>query len=106
MQRRLFVLFLLLSLIPAATILAVNWQISQRHLGFLDSPGLRESLESSLDLARAELNDRMKAALDELDRLMVTATDDVLPEPGGEDVLILVGGGGIHLGARLVVGDE
>lgn len=55
LQRRLFLLFLLLSFLPAAVTLLVNWQMSQRHLGFLESPGLRGALESSLDLARLTL---------------------------------------------------
>ena len=87
MQRRLFILFLLLTLIPAIVVLAVNWQLSQRHLEFLDSPGLGEALESSLELARAELRRRetlVAAALDSLpvpiDRAMppIIETGDLL----------------------------
>ncbi|MFC1572291.1 PAS domain-containing sensor histidine kinase [Candidatus Eisenbacteria bacterium] len=55
LQRRLFLLFLLLSFVPAATILLVNWQMSKRNLSYLDSPGLRSSIESSLNLARHTL---------------------------------------------------
>ncbi|MCP4546515.1 MAG: HAMP domain-containing protein [bacterium] len=81
MQRRLFILFLLLSFVPAATILLVNWSMSQRHLGFLDSPGLRHTFESSLDLARRTV-EREKSithelALDLADE--ITADDTDLP---------------------------
>ena len=76
MQRRLFVIFILLSLLPAATILLINWQTSQRHLGFLESPGLAETLESSLNLARGELN----RSLEQIDAHM----DQVVNSWGGE----------------------
>jgi len=55
MQRRLFFFFLLFAMIPALVILAVNWQINQRNLDVLDSPGLQQSVESSLLLARGML---------------------------------------------------
>jgi nitrogen fixation/metabolism regulation signal transduction histidine kinase len=55
MQRRLFVFFILFSMIPALVILAINWQVSQRNLDYLDSPGLQSSLESSLQLAQERL---------------------------------------------------
>jgi len=86
-QRRLFLLFLTLSLIPAIAILAVNWQISQRHLEFLDSPGLREALESSLDLARDELNRSRDATHAELDRIARTDTGTALSPPGNGSTL-------------------
>ncbi len=79
MQRRLFILFLALSLIPAIAILAFNWQISQRHLEILDSPGLREALESSLDLARDELNRSRESTREELDRLVRIDPGGALP---------------------------
>jgi nitrogen fixation/metabolism regulation signal transduction histidine kinase len=90
-QRRLFILFLLLSLIPAVTILAVNWQISQRHLGFLDSPGLRDALESSLDLARGELTRQMDQTAEIAARIEPDSW--AVPEEGA--VLILVRDGRI-----------
>ena len=102
MQRRLFILFLLLSLIPAVAILAANWQISQRHLGFLDSPGLREALESSLDLARAELNRQMDLTSVEMDRLAegwpgeLDSLPDPLPVPGEGAVLVLIRDGRVR----------
>jgi two-component system, NtrC family, nitrogen regulation sensor histidine kinase NtrY len=54
-QRRLFVLFLLLSFAPALVLLAVNWRMSQETLSYLDSPGLSAAMESSLELARDTL---------------------------------------------------
>ena len=59
MQRRLFVFFILFSMIPALVILAINWQVSQRNLDYLDSPGLHSSLESSLQLAQDRLADEL-----------------------------------------------
>ena len=94
MQRRLFVFFLLLSLIPAAAILVVNWQVSQRHLGFLDSPGLRETLESSLDLARTELGRQMELVSHEMDELT-----SQWAEPGQGSVLLHVVAGKIQQSA-------
>ncbi len=61
-QRRLFVLFLLLSLLPALALLALNWRMSQRLLGYLESPGLSAAMDSSLALARGAL-EREKAAV-------------------------------------------
>ncbi|MBU8870979.1 MAG: HAMP domain-containing protein [Gemmatimonadales bacterium] len=92
MQRRLFFLFMMLSLIPAAAILAVNWQISQQHLGFLDSPGLRESLESSLDLARGELKRQRDLTSDEMDHLVDVwpGVNNPLPIPNRPAVLVLI----------------
>jgi nitrogen fixation/metabolism regulation signal transduction histidine kinase len=55
LQRRLFVLFLMLSFLPATLVLLINWNMSQRQLSFLQSPGLRSAMESSLDLARLTL---------------------------------------------------
>lgn len=60
MQRRLFLLFLLLSFLPAIALLLVNWQTSQRFLDYLDGPGLSSAMESALDLARETL-EREKA---------------------------------------------
>jgi len=54
-QRRLFVLFLLSSLLPALALLALNWRMSQRLLSYLESPGLSAAMESSLALARGAL---------------------------------------------------
>ena len=55
MQRRLFILFLLLSFLPAVALLGVSWRMSQDALSMLDSPGLRAAMESSLELARDTL---------------------------------------------------
>ncbi|MCK4305422.1 MAG: HAMP domain-containing protein [Candidatus Eisenbacteria sp.] len=55
LQRRLFLLFLLMSLVPATAVLLVNWTMVQRQMRFLESPGLQNALESSLDLARRTL---------------------------------------------------
>ncbi len=55
LQRRLFLLFLVLSFLPSTAILYANWRINQHNLGCLDSPGLRAAFESSLHLARSAL---------------------------------------------------
>ena len=81
MQRRLFILFLLLSFLPAGVILLVNWHMSQRHLGLLDSPGLRGSLESSLALARETLDRELAATRSVAEELAAGITKDthILP---------------------------
>ncbi len=95
MQRRLFILFLTLSLIPAIAILAVNWQISQRHLEMLDSPGLREALESSLDLARDELNRCRETTRVGLDKLVLVDTGSTLPPTADGTALARISNGTI-----------
>jgi len=77
-QRRLFLLFLLLMFLPAATIMLVNWQTSQRHLAILDSPGLGHSLEASLDLARGVLVREKAATQAVADALLRAAEADAL----------------------------
>ncbi len=57
LQRRLFILFFLLSFVPATAVLITNWAMSRRHLSVLDSPGLMASFESSLRLARLTLEE-------------------------------------------------
>ena len=52
LQRRLFLLFVLLSWIPALLIVSAQWYLARRPLALLESPGLRQSQESSLELAR------------------------------------------------------
>jgi nitrogen fixation/metabolism regulation signal transduction histidine kinase len=83
-QRRLFFLFLLFSTIPALVILAVNWQISQRNLDVLDSPGLQRSVESSLLLARSILSQELAATGDEAQALAdaISVEKNIWPEPG------------------------
>ena len=58
MQRRLFLLFVSFSLIPVVVILVVNWQIGQRNLDFLDSPGLSQAMDGSVGLAQERLTAR------------------------------------------------
>ncbi len=84
MQRRLFLLFVLFSMMPALVILAVNWQISQRYLDYLDSPGLQQSLESSLELARERLAQELAAAAGEARELAgaISVAGNTWPEPG------------------------
>ena len=62
MQRRLFILFLLLSFLPAIVLLTVSWRMSQDMLSYLDGPGLRSAMESSLDLARDTLEREKRQA--------------------------------------------
>ncbi len=88
MQKRLFTFFLLLSLLPAAVVLVVNWQISQRLLGFMDSPGLHDSLESSLRLARQALESESLATLARLDAAATTLDGGELPEAETGTVLV------------------
>ena len=69
MQRRLFVFFVLFSMIPALVILAINWQVSQRNLDYLNSPGLQNSLESSLQLAQERLAGELELVFREAEEL-------------------------------------
>jgi nitrogen fixation/metabolism regulation signal transduction histidine kinase len=62
-QRRLFLLFLLLSFLPVLALLGVNWQMSQRLLATLDSPGMAQATESALALARSTLEREKAGAL-------------------------------------------
>lgn len=86
MQRRLFFLFLLFAAVPALVILAVNWQISQRNLDVLDSPGLQQSVESSLLLARNMLSQELAVTEEEARRLAgsLSFDDETWPEPNDE----------------------
>ncbi|MBN2169752.1 MAG: HAMP domain-containing protein [Candidatus Krumholzibacteriota bacterium] len=85
MQRRLFLLFLLFALLPAAVFLVVDWQLSRRHLAYLDSPGLAQALESSLSLARRALDAEKAAAAGEAARLAARLAGGETPPapPGG-----------------------
>ena len=85
MQRRLFLLFLLFALLPAAVFLVVDWQLSRRHLAYLDSPGLAQALESGLSLARRALDAEKTAAAGEAVRLAgrVAAGETPPAPPGG-----------------------
>ncbi len=119
LQRRLFILFFLLSFLPAATILLVNWRTIQRHLGILESPGLLTSLESSLDLARETLQrerDATRAAAMEIGTAVESAlrSDDLgLPSPphgtsyrfidGERDTTLSSGGGSSVLPAPAAI---
>ncbi len=55
MQKRLFLLFFTLMLVPAILVMLVDWNSSERQLEILDSPGLHQALDSSLELARVVL---------------------------------------------------
>ena len=52
MQKRLFRIFLLMSMAPVAVALLLQWPLTDRYIDVLDSEGLNASLESSLELAR------------------------------------------------------
>jgi len=75
MQRRLFRLFLLLAFCRPPSCWPVNWRMSQRQLAYMDSPGLRGAMESSLSLARDILEREKARAKTEAEALaaMITA---------------------------------
>jgi nitrogen fixation/metabolism regulation signal transduction histidine kinase len=81
LQRRLFLLFLCLAFVPSTAMMYVNWRINHHNLAFLDSAGLRDSLESSLHLARSALDlqrERATAMADSMSQKMTetsTITD-------------------------------
>jgi len=105
MQRRLFVLFILFSMVPTLVILAVNWQVSQRNLGFLESPGLQSSLEISLQLAQERLAGELAGVAREAARLAeaapASATGEAWPQPpAGAGYQYIP-----HTGSRRIVGE-
>ena len=75
MQRRLFAFFLLFSMIPVLIVLVINWQVSQRNLDYLNSPGLRGSLENSLQLAQQRLAEELDQVAGEAAGLAETVAD-------------------------------
>jgi nitrogen fixation/metabolism regulation signal transduction histidine kinase len=100
LQRRLFLIFLLLSFLPSALVMVVNWRLSQRQLELLDSPGLAASLESSLGLARRVWEREKTRALACADRCLEDAAGGA-PEDLGDAVgegscRILLSGGGVR----------
>jgi nitrogen fixation/metabolism regulation signal transduction histidine kinase len=102
-QRRLFFLFLLFAMIPALVILGVNWQINQRNLNVLDSPGLQGSVESSLTLARNMLSHELAATGEE-----AMALADAIPQEGNKWPEPNEGSGYIFLsrdGSRKIAGE-
>jgi nitrogen fixation/metabolism regulation signal transduction histidine kinase len=82
-QRRLFLLFMAFSLIPVVVVLIVNRQISQRNLDFLDSPGLRQALDSSVELAQERLTRELAAVSDEARELSrdISVERETWPKP-------------------------
>jgi len=64
-QRRLFIIFLLFSVVPAVAFLLLNWHMGQQYLDLLESPGFQQSVDSSLYLARDHLAGRLTAVHDE-----------------------------------------
>ncbi|MCB9514571.1 MAG: HAMP domain-containing protein [Candidatus Latescibacteria bacterium] len=84
MQRRLFLLFLLLSFLPALALLGVNWRMSQRLLDTLDSPGMAQATESALGLARSTLEREKAGALARAQAMAAARAAGLAPalEPG------------------------
>jgi nitrogen fixation/metabolism regulation signal transduction histidine kinase len=96
MQRRLFLIFLLLALTPALLILGLNWRMSQQHLAYLESPGIGRALESSLELARGVLQAERLRAGAEIEALAagLEATPVRIPElPAGVCWRVMTVGG-------------
>lgn len=92
MQRRLFFLFVLFSLVPALVILGVNWQISQGNLDFIDSPGLQQTLEGSIELAQERLARELALAESQARELArsLPAYGETWPEPApGSSYLVV-----------------
>lgn len=82
LQRRLFVLFLLLSWLPALALLLFQTLGQRRTESVLESPGLSRALESSLALAR----DTLAAAESEADAEARRWADQATPgSPDGPD---------------------
>jgi len=100
-QRRLFFLFVLFSLVPALVILAVNWQISQRNLDFIDSPGLQQTLDGSIALAQERLAGEL-AGVEAQALEMARVAGDEWPEPpeGASYTVVLADGSRVVRGGR------
>ena len=79
LQRRLFLLFLSFSLLPALLTLGLNWQMSKRQLALLDSPGLGEAMESALALARGSLDRERVLTQDLADRVAASLANGAAP---------------------------
>jgi nitrogen fixation/metabolism regulation signal transduction histidine kinase len=95
-QRRLFLLFVSFSLIPVILILVVNWQISQRNLDFLDSPGLTQALDGSVELAQERLARELSAVANEARGLLreISVEHDTWPAPAPGRAYLFTGADG------------
>jgi nitrogen fixation/metabolism regulation signal transduction histidine kinase len=98
-QRRLFLFFILFSLAPVMVVMAIGWQINQDLFTYLDSPGIRNSLESSLTMARALMEGEKRELTDiagELSAAISSASlndSDPLPAPASDCSYILLSQG-------------
>jgi len=63
-QKRLFLLLFPMMILPALTVMIVDWNTSRKHLAVLDGPGLNKSFDASLELARRVLDDEKTKTLD------------------------------------------
>jgi len=90
LQRRLFLLFVLLSWLPALGVVSAQWYLARRPLALLESPGLRESQESSLRLARWILEDAERVTLARAQELVGLAQ----PRPSDTESIWSVDGAG------------
>lgn len=75
LQRRLFVLFLLLSWIPALAVFLLQTRLQRRAHELVESPGLHRSLDSSLALARRAREVEEAAALALAERVRAAGPD-------------------------------
>jgi nitrogen fixation/metabolism regulation signal transduction histidine kinase len=64
LQRRLFLLMLLLSLLPALGILVVTWSRTERNLRLVESAAMEVPFESALELARVRLESEKRETLE------------------------------------------
>jgi signal transduction histidine kinase len=80
LQRRLFLLFVLLSWVPTLGVISAQWYLARRPMALLESPGLRRSQESSLALAQQILAERLVALQRRAEELVV---EGVPPTVGG-----------------------
>lgn len=63
MQKRLFLMFFPMMLIPALAVMLVDWQSNRRQLAVVAGPGLEKAFDSSLELARRVLEKEKDQAL-------------------------------------------
>jgi nitrogen fixation/metabolism regulation signal transduction histidine kinase len=63
-QKRLFLFLFPMMFLPAVVVILVDWNTSRQHLTVLDSPGLNNSFDASLELARRVLEEEKSKTRD------------------------------------------
>jgi len=86
MQKRLFWVFFPMMFIPALFAMMIDWHNNQELLAVLDGPGLTNSFDASLTLARQVLDTEKMKAHQNAVQLAASSTMDYKIEPNGSDI--------------------